>query len=93
MSLPRVNQSFVIGSMDTPLGPVPRISSNLSWVDRWGSIQARWAVGRMDFTVDPGLYALGRPIGKTPVFVSANYKMSFDRLAFSDRNYSSLVFN
>lgn len=79
--------------MDTPLGPVPRISSNLSWVDRWGSIKARWAVGRMDFKVDPGLYALGRPIAETPVFVSANYKMSFDRLreTLSGRNAWILV--
>ncbi len=34
----------------------------------------------MQFTVDPGLYALGNPDDKTRVFVTANYKMSFDRL-------------
>jgi acetyl-CoA decarbonylase/synthase complex subunit gamma len=34
----------------------------------------------MHYTVEPGLYALGRPDEKTSVLVTANYKMSFDRL-------------
>jgi acetyl-CoA decarbonylase/synthase complex subunit gamma len=34
----------------------------------------------MEYAVDPGLYALGNPGADDPVFVSANYKLSFDRL-------------
>jgi len=34
----------------------------------------------MNYTVDPGLYALGTPDSDSPVLVTANYKMSFDRL-------------
>jgi acetyl-CoA decarbonylase/synthase complex subunit gamma len=34
----------------------------------------------MHYTVEPGLYALGQPDGKSPVLVTANYKMSFDNL-------------
>jgi acetyl-CoA decarbonylase/synthase complex subunit gamma len=34
----------------------------------------------MHYTVDPGLYALGNPVSASPVLVTANYKMSFDRL-------------
>ncbi|MCP4583960.1 MAG: acetyl-CoA synthase subunit gamma [candidate division Zixibacteria bacterium] len=34
----------------------------------------------MKFKVQPGLYAVGKPTNESPVFVSANYKMSFDRL-------------
>jgi len=34
----------------------------------------------MRYTVDPGLYALGDPGAESPVFVTANYKMSFDLL-------------
>jgi acetyl-CoA decarbonylase/synthase complex subunit gamma len=47
----------------------------------------------MHYTVDPGLYALGRPDEKSPVFVTANYKMSFDRLrkALPGRNAWILV--
>jgi acetyl-CoA decarbonylase/synthase complex subunit gamma len=43
-------------------------------------MKARWGVGRMNYTVDPGLYALGAPDDHSPVLVTANYKMSFDRL-------------
>jgi acetyl-CoA decarbonylase/synthase complex subunit gamma len=34
----------------------------------------------MHYTVEPGLYALGSPNEQSPVLVTANYKMSFDRL-------------
>ena len=34
----------------------------------------------MRYKVDPGLYAVGRPTVESPVLVSANYKLSFDRL-------------
>ena len=33
----------------------------------------------MTYTVEPGLYALGNPGRAAPVFVTANYKMTFDR--------------
>jgi CO dehydrogenase/acetyl-CoA synthase delta subunit len=66
--------------METPVGTVPRIAAELSAQDRWGSVKARWGIGRMNFTVDPGLYALGNPGPSSHVFVTANYKMSFDSL-------------
>ncbi|MBU4371301.1 MAG: acetyl-CoA synthase subunit gamma [Proteobacteria bacterium] len=78
--LPRLGQGFVIGSVSTPAGSLPRVSSELQWRDRWGAVKARWGVGRMDYAVDPGLYALGNPHRESPVLVSANYKMSFDEL-------------
>ncbi|MCU0574187.1 MAG: hypothetical protein MUC41_14500 [Syntrophobacteraceae bacterium] len=34
----------------------------------------------MRYVVQPGLYALGTPDRESPVFVTASYKMSFDRL-------------
>ncbi len=34
----------------------------------------------MRYLVRPGLYAVGNPTAESSVFVSANYKMSFDRL-------------
>jgi len=79
-TVPGLNQSFVEGSIDTPAGTVPKVSSKLVRADYWGSVKARWGIGRMNFKVDPGLYALGQPDGHSPVFVTANYKMSFDRL-------------
>ena len=83
MSLPSVEQPFVVGTLPSPLGPVPRVPSTLTGRDRWGTIKARWGVGRMHYTVDPGLYAVGRPKDNSPVFVTANYKMSFDALRAS----------
>ncbi len=56
------------------------VSSELDWADHLGTFKARWGVRRMDYTVDPGLYALGTPDENTEVFVTANYKMSFDRV-------------
>ena len=70
----------MIGSISTPVGPVPKVSSSLAWTDRWGGFKARWGIGRMHYTIEPGLYALGRPDEKSPVLVTANYKMSFDKL-------------
>lgn len=79
-TIPDLKQSFVRDFVETPAGKLPQVPSTLGWPDRWGSIKARWGVGRMEYKVDPGLYALGTPDDKSLVFVSANYKMSFDRL-------------
>ncbi len=34
----------------------------------------------MNYIIDPGLYAMGKPDEKSPVLVTANYKLSFDKL-------------
>lgn len=48
--------------------------------DRWDHIQARIGFRRGRHRVQPGLYALGNPKPESPVFVSANYTLSFDAL-------------
>ena len=80
VGLPSLNQPFVVGSIETPAGLAPKVTSVLTWQDNWGTIKARWGVGRMDYAVEPGLYALGNPDNESQVLVTANYKMSFDRL-------------
>jgi hypothetical protein len=75
-----MDQPFIFGRVQTPVGEVPQVSSELTPADRWGAIKARWGVGRMEFTIDPGPYALGNPNGDSPVLVTANYKLSFDAL-------------
>jgi len=77
---PDINRHFIEGSLQTPAGDIPRVSSRLDRRDYWGTFLARWGVGRMDYAVDPGLYALGSPDARSPVLVSANYKMSFDEV-------------
>ncbi len=93
MSLPDLKQPFVTGSIQTPVGLVPRVSSSLIRSDHLGIFKARWGIGRMHYIIDPGLYALGDPDEKSPVLVTANYKMSFDRLrdALPGRNMWILV--
>ncbi len=59
---------------------IPKVPTELCWADRFGGWKARWAIGRMRYSVEPGIYAIGSPNADSPVFVSANYKMSFDRL-------------
>jgi len=62
------------------VGPVPTVAPVLTSADRMGTVKARWGIGRMRYTVDPGLYAVGNPDAQSPVLVTANYKLSFDRL-------------
>ena len=56
------------------------MESRLKFGDRLGALKVRWAIGRMNYKVDPGLYALGAPDADSPVFATANFKMSFDLL-------------
>ena len=57
---------------------VPDISTSLSIKDTLGAWKVRWGIGRMRYTVAPGLYAVGKPDSGSPVLVSANYKLTFD---------------
>ena len=59
---------------------IPKVPTELSRADTLGGWKARWAIGRMKYFVEPGIYAVGNPNADSDVFVSANYKMSFDRL-------------
>jgi hypothetical protein len=45
-----------------------------------GSWKVRWGINRMEYKVAPGLYGIGEPGEDSPVLVTANYKMTFDRL-------------
>ncbi len=71
---------YIIGHLDTPVGKVPRVSTVWSWKDKWQTIKVRWSIGRMDYKVKQGLYAVGNPDENSNVFISANFKLSFDHL-------------
>ena len=71
---------WVAGAVETPLGPVRQVATKLTTADRLGTIKMRLGAGRMRYAVPPGLYAVGDASAESPVFVSANYKMSFDSL-------------
>ena len=59
---------------------IEQTTSRLSLANTWDHWLARWAVNRDGHRVEPGLYALGQPGPQSPVFVTANYTLSFDAL-------------
>jgi acetyl-CoA decarbonylase/synthase complex subunit gamma len=71
---------YVTGTVATPVGPVPVITTVWSRQDRWGMIKSRSSAFRMAYTVEPGLYAVGTPDKNSEVLVTANYKLTFDIL-------------
>lgn len=76
----RAIRSWIVGTVSSPAGPMPRVSTSLRLADYLGAWKVRWAIRRTDYRIDPGLYAVGTPTAESAVLVSANYKMSFDRL-------------
>jgi hypothetical protein len=57
--------------------------AHLTASNRWDHFLARLGMKRSEHRVEPGLYALGNPTPDSPVFVSANYSLSFDALRSS----------
>jgi hypothetical protein len=76
----KIHQKWIKGFINSPVGDLPVVSTELSKDDITRRWKARWGIGRMKYKIHPGLYAVGNPDSKSPVFVSANYKMSFDYL-------------
>ena len=71
---------WIRGFVDTAAGKIPLVNTSLVFRDIAGSWKARWGINRMDYKISPGLYGVGNPDDTSPVLVTANYKMSFDRL-------------
>lgn len=78
MDRPSFDQPFVIGRVASATGDVPAVSRDLEWKDYLGSLKVRFEIGRMKYTVDPGLYAVGHPDTDSPVLATGNYKLTFD---------------
>ena len=74
------DQPFVDDAHQVGDRRIPRVSTRLSGADTWGAVKVRVGIGRYDYTVEPGLYAVGNPDAEAPVLVTANYKLTFDAL-------------
>ncbi len=61
-----------------PVSDISTTTSTITFANRIDHFLARWGVNRMGHIVKPGLYRLGNPTPDSPVFVSANYTLSFD---------------
>jgi len=75
-----MNTRYISGEIDTVVGKVPLVSTEWNRSDKWNAFKVRCSIGRMNYTVKPGLYATGNPDENSDIFVSANYKLSFDHL-------------
>ncbi|HEY9060663.1 MAG TPA: mercury methylation corrinoid protein HgcA [Pseudobacteroides sp.] len=84
---------WIIGEVKTVSGIVPRVSTQLVISDIFGAWKARWGINRMNYKINPGIYAVGNPDKDSPVLVTANYKLTFDTLRreLSDLNAWILV--
>ncbi|MCL2041679.1 MAG: mercury methylation corrinoid protein HgcA [Bacteroidales bacterium] len=59
---------------------IQQVSTEWSNKDLLSAIKVRWSIGRMDYKVMPGLYAVGNPDKDADVYISCNFKLSFDIL-------------
>jgi hypothetical protein len=75
-----MKNSFVIGNVSISGTDVPVVSTQLDVKDFLGAVMVRWGINRDNYMVNPGLYAIGSPDQTSDVFVTANYKLSFDAL-------------
>ncbi|MGO9953440.1 MAG: mercury methylation corrinoid protein HgcA [Dissulfurispiraceae bacterium] len=60
------------------MGSVPLVSTDITRTDKWEHLKCRTSSFRNNYTVIPGLYAVGSPSADSDVIVTANYKYSFD---------------
>ena len=68
------------GNVSISNSVVPLISTDILIIDFLGAVMVRWGINRNNYRVNPGLYAVGTPDKLSDVFVTANYKLSFDAL-------------
>lgn len=75
-----MDNSYTTGEMQTSGMVIPSVSPVLKTADKLGAIMVRWGINRDNYRVNPGLYAIGSPGPDSDVFVTANYKLTFDNL-------------
>jgi len=75
-----MKRKYITGSLTAPAGDVPVVAARWRGADLLGAIKVRLSIGRASYRVRPGLYAIGNPTAGSNIFVSANYKLSFDIL-------------
>jgi hypothetical protein len=75
-----INFSWFTGVKNTPAGPVPTVSTEITFKEKMLQFKSRISSFRMRFTIKPGLYAAGNPGSASDIFATANYGLSFDHL-------------
>ncbi len=59
---------------------VENLNGAWNFSDYLGAIMVRFGFGRGSYRIKPGLYSIGKPGRDSPVFVTANYKLTVDHL-------------
>lgn len=72
--------AYINSSISVSGTSVPVVVTNLIYKDYFGAVLVRWGINRDNFRVEPGLYAVGIPDASSDVFVTANYKLTFDNV-------------
>ena len=75
-----MKESYLFGNVTISDAIVPVVFTTLNFKDFLGAVMVRWGFNRDKYRVTPGLYAVGKPDQESDVFVTANYKLSFDTL-------------
>lgn len=75
-----MTSNYFSGNITINGSTFPQVSTSLNSSDFWGAVMVRWGINRSRYRVEPGLYAVGTPGSNSDVFVTANYKLTFDHL-------------
>lgn len=75
-----MRNSFLIGTITNYGNSIPRLSTEFRPEDYFGAVMVRWGINRNNYRVQPGIYAIGNPDESSDVFVTANYKLTFDQV-------------
>jgi hypothetical protein len=75
-----MKNSFLLGDVSISDTLIPLVATKTNFMDFLGAVMVRWGINRNNYRVSPGLYGIGTPDEMSDVFVTANYKLSFDAL-------------
>jgi len=64
---------YITGQIETSVGQIEQVSTVWTNKDLFSTIKVRWSIGRMNYKVTPGLYAVGKPDENSDVYVSCNF--------------------
>jgi hypothetical protein len=67
------------------------VSSHLNFKDHLSHLSFRLGINRENRTIDVGVYRVGTPDNNSPVFVSANFQMSFNKLRSALKDVSAWI--
>lgn len=82
-----MSRTFRVLSTPAPMTATYEMTAT-NW---WDHIAARIGIRRGEHRVAPGIFRLGNPNADSPVFVSANYSLSFDALRTSLRGFDGYI--